>query len=173
MFGKDIGKEFYKQMNNWFAEHPEINHQWKESELKIHHPNEMNKFLTFQFDSKKIKVQNENKEKLFYRELFTNIEEQVLKIRSFWINELLNKEETEIKKPDLKENQIAIMFCNRKYGQVLTTEKNVFTGWGNVYLIFENEKEAKKFAKIESKDDNIEINAYNSKFEDIEILKKN
>jgi|TARA_B110000037_G_scaffold185567_1_gene215099 hypothetical protein len=169
MFRKDIGKEFKKQMNNWFTEHPEIKHQWKESELKIHYPTKINKFLTFEFNSKKIKIQNDNTEKIFHRELFTNIGEQVIKIRSFWINELLNKDETEIKKPDLKENQIAIMFCNRKYGQILTTEKNVFTGWGNVYQIFENKKEAKKFIEIESKNEEIEINVFNSKYENIEL----
>ncbi|MHB0756861.1 hypothetical protein [Tenacibaculum ovolyticum] len=173
MFRKDIGKEFHKQMDNWFSEHPEIKHQWKENELKVQYPNEMNKFLTFEFDSKKIKVQNDNKEKVFYRDLFTNIEEQVFKIRSFWINNMLKKEETEIIKPKLKENEIAIVFCNRKYGQILTTDKNVFTGWGNVYHIFENEKEAKKFAEIESIDESIEINAYNWKDEYIEIMKKN
>jgi hypothetical protein len=173
MFRKDIGKEFYKQMNNWLSEHPEIKHQWKENELRIQYPNEINKFLTFEFDSKKIKVQNENKEKVFYRKLFTNIEEQVFKIRGFWINNMLKKADTEIVKPKLKENEIAIVFCNRKYGQILTTDKNVFTGWGNVYNIFENEKEAKKFAEIESKDESIEINAYNWKNEYIEIMKKN
>lgn len=173
MFRKDIGKEFKKQMSNWFTEHPEIKHQWKESELKIHYPNEMNKFLTFEFDSKKVKIQNENTEKVFYRELFTNIEMQVFKIRGFWINNMLKKEETELIKPKLKENEIAIIFCNRKYGQILTTDKNVFTGWGNVYHIFENKEEAKKFAEIESKDENIEINAYDWKDEYIEIMKKN
>lgn len=171
MLRKDIGKEFYKQMNNWFSEHPEIKHQWKKYELKIQYPNEINKFFTFEFDSKKIKIRNENKEKVFYRELYTNIKEQVFKIRSFWINNMLKKAETEIAKPKLKENEIAIFFCNRKYGQILTTEKNVFTGWGKVYNIFENEKEAKKFAEIESKDENIDINAYNWKNEYIEILK--
>jgi hypothetical protein len=169
IFRKNIGKEFCRQMNNWFNQHPEIEHQWKEKELKIHHPNKPNKFLTFKFDSKKIKIGIENDEKIFHRELFTNIEVQVYKITSFAINKLLKKEETEITKPILKKNQIAIMLCNRKYGQVLTTEKNVFTGWGNVYQIFESEKEARKFTEIESKDEKIEIYIYNSKYENIEL----
>jgi hypothetical protein len=174
MFEKNIGKEFCKQMNQWFIEHPEINHQWKENELKIFYPNNPNKFLTFNYDSKRIKIENENEktEKVFYRNIFKNLEMQVFKIRGFWINNILKKEETEIIKPELKENEIAIMFCNRKYGQLLTTDKNVFTGWGNVYHIFENEKEAKKFAEIESRDENIEISAYNWKDEYIDIMKK-
>ena len=64
------------------------------------------------------------------------------------------------------------MFCNSKYGQVLTTNKNLFTGWGNVYQIFENKEDARKFLKKESIDEKIEIHFYNSEYELIEIKKK-
>lgn len=39
-----------------------------------------------------------------------------------------SKEDTEITKPKLKENQIVTMFCNSKYGHVLTIDKNIFIG---------------------------------------------
>lgn len=169
MFGKDIGKEFHKQINNLFIEHPEIKHHWNDNELKIHYPNEISKFLTFEFDSKKIRIHNENTEKVFYRDLFKSIETQVYEIIDFLMNNMLKKEGTQLIKPKLKKNEIAIIFCNRKYGQILTTDKNLFIGWGNVYHIFENEEEAKKFVEIEAKDENIEIIAYNCKNEYIEI----
>jgi len=173
MFLPDIGKEFKKQMENWFAEYPEIEYHWNKNELKINHPKKVGDFLTFRFNSKFVKIQVDNRETVFKRKIFKNIGEQVFRIRGYWINNLLDGEDTGIKKPKLNEHQIAIMFCNQKYGQVLTTQKNVFNGWGNVYQIFDNEEEAFSFIEIESKDDEIEIHAYNSNYEYIELKKSN
>ena len=172
MFKPNIGKEFKKQMENWFKVHPEISHEWKENQLKINHPKQSENYTTFKFDSKALKIENKEKVKTFKSELLKKVDEQVFEIRGFWINEFLTKEDTEIKKPKLKENQIAAMFCNSKYGQVLTTNKNIFTGWGNVYQIFESKEDAKRFMKKESTDDKIEIHFYNSEYELIEIKKE-
>ena len=172
MFKPNIGNEFKKQMEIWFKEHPEISHEWEENQLRIIHPKQSGNYITFKFDSKSLKIEHIKKVKTFHSKYLKKIDEQVLEIRGFWINEFLTKEDTEIKKPKLKENQIAAMFCNSKYGQVLTTNKNIFTGWGNVYQIFENKEDAKKFFKKESTDDKIEIHFYNSKYESIEIKKE-
>lgn len=172
MFLPNMGKEFKIQMENWFKEHPEIAHHWLKNQLKISHPKKSENFINFRFDSKSIRINNGNKDKIFKRNLFKNIQEQIFKIRGYWINEFLSKEDTKITKPKLKENQIVAMFCNSKYGQVLTTNKNLFTGWGNVYQIFENKEDARKFLKEESIDEKIEIHFYNSEYELIEIKKK-
>jgi hypothetical protein len=173
MFLPNIGKEFKKQMEGWFREHPEVNHEWKENQLMINHPKVFENYITCEFDSKLIRIENEKKEKTFKRKLFGSIELQVFKIRGYWIHNFLTKEDTEITEPELKENQIVAMFCNSKYGQVLTTNKNLFTGWGNVYQIFESKEDAQKFEKQESKDDKIEIHFFNSDYELLEIKKEN
>ena len=173
MFQPNIGKEFKTQMESWFEEHPEISHEWNGNQLKISHPKELGNSITFRFDAKLIKVKNGKKSTIFKRKLFRNIQEQVVKIRGYWLNELLTEEDTGIIKPKLKENQIAAMFCNSKYGQVLTTKKNAFIGWGNVYQIFESKDDAQKFLNEESNNDKIEIYFYNSEYELIEIKKEN
>jgi len=160
-------------MKIWFKEHPEIIHHWQKNQLKISHPKESSKFITFQFNSKSIKIENGERVKIFKRKLFNNIGEQVFKIRGYWINEFLTKEDTEIVRPKLKENQITAMICDSKYGKVLTTNKNLFTGWGTVYHILNSKEDAKRFLKKESNDDKIEITFYNSNYELIEMKKEN
>ena len=167
MYLPNLGKAFKKEMEAWFAYYPDVPHRWQENQLSISHPREEEKFIQFQFDSKSVKVSFEGKEKVFKRKLFSNIREQISKIQAYWIHNLVKSEDSNIKKPELQENQFAVMICNAKYGHVLTISKNLFTGWGEVYQIFDNEEEARRFIKEEANDTEIELHLYNSQYESI------
>ena len=169
MFSINLGKEFQRQMKGWLKCFPEIEHCWEKDLLKINHPKQTDKFFVFQFASSFIQIQFENQKHIFKRKIFKNINEQVFQIIVFWTRTLLNEEDRSIIEPKLEKHQIAIMFCNQKYGQVLTVDKNIFNGWGNVFHIFENEEQAVDFIKLASKDNTIEIHTYNSNYEYIEL----
>lgn len=169
MLLSNIGKEFRKQMESWFKEHPEVTHTWKQAQLQIGHPKKPERSISFHFDAKSITVAYKESTKVFQRSLFRNISEQVFQIRGYWVHEFLSKEDAEIPKPKLEDHQVVAMICNSRFGQVLTVDKNIFTGWGKVHHIFESIAEAREFDRRESKDDRIEIHFFDSSYNLIDI----
>ena len=163
IFKINIGCEFENQMKNWFNEHPEISHKWYENKLIISHPSDKKKECVFIYNSNSLFIENHFKKAKFNRKLFTSIFEQVFRIRGFWINGFYKRQELAIKKPHLKDNECVVMVCNRRYGQVLTVGKNIFTGWGEVYKIFDTIEEAENYCNNQDKDI-FEFYIYNSTY---------
>ena len=169
IFKINIGYEFENQMKNWFDEHPEIIHKWNEKELIILHPREKKNECIFRYNSNSLLIENHVNKAKFDRKLFTSIFDQVFEIRGFWINSFYNEHELAVKKPQLKDNEYVVMICNRRYGQVLTVDKNVFTGWGEVYKIFDTIGQAENYCNNQDKDI-FEFYIYNSVYHLIKAL---
>ena len=169
IFQSNIGEEFKTQMKNWFKEHPEIAYEWIDNELVIQNPNNRDRDVKFEINLRVIKIQNKDFQREYKQKLFENIEEQVFKIRGNMMNLFFKKEELRIIRPELKKHQFAVMMCNRNHGQVLTKNKNLFIGWGDVFQIFEDKEEYQKFINNESKDDAIEFVIYNSSYKFVEM----
>jgi hypothetical protein len=90
-------------------------------------------------------------------------------VRGYWINNLLERKDTDITKPKLDTNQYAEILCNSNYGQVLTCNKNLFIGWGDVYKVFNSKEEMKNYISQESKDVKVEIHIYDSEYRTIQL----
>ena len=166
----NIGDEFQKQMKEWFHDHPEINHFWDGRNLKIWHPVNHNKSINFELSSKSIIIEYEDERIEFNKRLFKNLSEQVLNIRGYWINELLTKKELSIRKPKLKDYQFSVVLTNSRYGQVLTIDRNIFTGWGEVFKVFDNLENARDYG-LSQRDKEIECIIFDAKDEFIEQIK--
>jgi len=123
-----LGNEFQEQMNTWFLDHPEVSHIWNRNVLKIFHPTSQEKFIKFELSKNSILIEYGVKNVKFERKKFKNLPEQVLTIKGYWINELLKNVENSVKMPELLKHQFSVMLVNQKYGQVLTTNGNLFTG---------------------------------------------
>ncbi len=132
-------------MEMWLQEHPEIKHFWGENMLKISDPIEEGKFIQFDLSKNTIAIEYKGKITEFKKERLKNLKEQVFAIQGFWINQLFTEEELDIRKPMIFENQFLTMLTNRKYGQVLTLHGNLFTGWGEVYKVFDDLESARNY----------------------------
>jgi len=165
-----MGDELQKQMKMWFQEHPEVKHTWDKNTLRIWHPFSPGKFFNFDFSQNSVVIEYENKRAEFKKERFKNLEEQVFRIRGFWINELLTKKELEIRRPKILEEQFSLLMTNQKYGQVLTLDGNLFTGWGDVFKVFNDLESAKNYG-FEKLDSGFECSIFNSNYELIEEIK--
>ena len=165
-----MGDEFQKQMKMWLLEHPEVKHTWDNGTLRIWHPCSPSKLINFDLSPNSIVIEYENKRTEFKKERFKNLEEQVFRIRGFWINELLPKKELEIRRPKILEEQFLLLMTNQKYGQVLTVDGNLFTGWGDVFKIFNDLESAKNYG-FEKQDSGFECLIFDSNHELIEEIK--
>lgn len=141
----NIGKEFQSQMLGWFRQHPEVAHTWGEGVLRIFHPIQEKRFIELEYSKDSILITCETRKTEFKRERFKDLEQQVIKIRGFWVRELLNREEAKIPKPEILKGQYSLMLSNSKYGQVLTVDGNLFTGWGKVFKVFNDLESAKNY----------------------------
>lgn len=70
---------------------------------------------------------------------------QVLNIRSFWIHHWLSQKELKLRKPKISEGQFMLMLTKPETGHVLTTNGNLYTGWGEVYKVFDDLKSARNY----------------------------
>ena len=147
LFNKNIGLEFQNQMKVWLSEYPEVNHEWRKTELIIYHPTNKSQKVSFLSNSKSVTITFQETKKVFKREFFQDIATQVLKIRGYWIRNTFQIQDLEIRKPKLCNNQVAVLHCNSKFGHVLTIDLNLFTGWGEVYRIFDNIEFAKEYCE--------------------------
>lgn len=141
---KDIGKRFKKEASEWLSFYPEIKHKWNDGQLAISHPKKLNEQILFQFNSKKLTIKHQNKSKTFSDGIASKV--PIHEILGFMTNEILTEKDTEIIKPSLIENEVALLMTN-EYGQVLTYDLNKFNGLGNVYRKFENIELAKEYLK--------------------------
>ncbi len=169
IFKKNIGFEFENQMKNWFEVHPEIYHKWNKNKLVIFHPSDKKKECVFIYNSNTLYIENHLKKTKFERKLFTSIFDQVFRIRGFWINSFYKKQDLAVKKPHLVDNECVVKVCNRRYGQVLTVDKNIFTGWGEVYKIFDTIEEAENYC-CNQNTEIFEFYIYNSTYQLIKEL---
>lgn len=165
MFSKSLGQEFRTQMERWLSGNPEIPHQWEAERLTLSHPIPTKTPFIFRCQAAAVTIKQGGLRRHFRRRLFATINQQALKIRSYWINELISAEDRAIKVPELEKGQVAILGCNSTYGQVLTTQRNVFTGWGEVYHVFNNLMEANTFLQQQKKQANIKYTTYNEHLE--------
>lgn len=141
---KSLESEFRRQMDNWFIVNPEVAHQWIRDGLIINHPCDKSKKAEFEISKSKISVTIDRKRKSFRSLFFENAEMNAFKVRGYWIHELL-KDEPIVRKPLLSNNEVAVIHCNRQYGQVLTTKFNIYNGWGETYLKFETTAQARDY----------------------------
>lgn len=131
-------------MKMWFLEYPEVAHILNDDVLRIFHPVQKDEFIDFELNERSVVLTHGKRKIEFKREAFKSLESQVLKIRSFWINEIFKEEDLDAKRPKISKNQFSVLLANRKYGQVFTTNGNLFTGWGEVYRVFCDLESAKK-----------------------------
>jgi hypothetical protein len=163
----DIGADFKSEMTEWFVKHPEVVHTWSKNELTINHPKIKDSLIVCKFTKDFVEATYGNNSKIFKKELFKRTPHVISDIFVYIFNELIKEEDTEIKKPIISEESFAVLHCNQRFGHVLTVNKNLFAGWGEVFKVFENLSEAQRYCESNVTDE-IELSIYDSKYNCIE-----
>jgi hypothetical protein len=156
-------------MNHRLNLNPEIGFRWEGNRLSVEHPKKINRPIKFCLEQRRVEVCYDGKGKVFNINYLSGFNEQFEKIYNYCLGELLEKDALSMSKPKMKENQIAVMRVNQKYGQVLTINNNLFLGWGETYLIFENINEASKFCETNRKNE-LEFYLFDSQYEFIKSI---
>jgi|GEM_PF-6269370 len=167
MWNLNIGREFERQMKKRISDHPEILHKWNKGHLIVYHPRNQAQFVEYKFGYNKIEVSKDQSTKRFKRKFFTNLRDQVYQISVYGQNLLLDNKEIEDHKPPFKDNEVAVMKCNRKYGHVLTFDSNLYIGWGEIYKVFNDIDSARLYCQQEENLE-FEFHIYDSNYKHIE-----
>ncbi|MDR6238462.1 hypothetical protein [Aureibacter tunicatorum] len=151
-------------MQKWLETHPEIKHIWGERFLKISHPVQQCKFIHFDIKRTSIEIEFEGQILKIHRKWFKSPKQQASEIRGFWVKKFIPENILEMQQPKIKTGQFVLMLTNHRFGQVLTINKNIYTGWGEVYKVFNNLNDCKKYVSEKQKAE-IDYHIFDSNYE--------
>ena len=167
----NMEKEFRRQMSQMFEYQPEIQFKWMGNKLEVYHPRgDVNKATIFEALKNEVSVSYRGKTHSFRKQYFRRISDQVWDIICFWTNELMSRKDLAIFEPSINSSQYALLQCKMHTGQVLTTNGNMFGGWGDVYTVFDNLDSARDFA-IGKLSDKIESVIYDSNYKYVKTIR--
>ena len=167
----NIGKEFRRQISQMFKYNPEIQFKWMGNRLEIYHPKGyIDQTTLFEVGRNDITVSYAGSIYSFKRKNFKRISNQVFDIIRFWKTELLSKQDLSAIEPKIPGSQFALLQREMKTGQVLTINENKFSGWGEVYLTFDDFDSAKHFA-LGKLDKGIESVIYDSNYKYVDTIR--
>ena len=166
----NMGLEFQKQMRIWLAEKPEIPHEWGDNYLIVFHPFKDSEKTRFSYSKNHILIKTEVFTKTFKRSIFKNLELQISQIFVYWIRHSFSENDLKIRKPLLKKYQFAVCRGESQTGIVLTINNNRYTGWGEVYLVFDNLEMAKSYCET-IKTIDLELFVYDCNYKLIEVYR--
>lgn len=142
----DFGSQFRQYMQEiYFDYYPEITHQWSENQLIIFHPFDVSKVISFKYDTKKIIVSFDNSEKVFRKNLFQKNAWIFKRIVNYTFKKLSPVPKGGIINPKIKPHEYLVSFAARATGEVLTTNGNIYIGWGECFLKFDALEVAQKY----------------------------
>lgn len=155
-------KLFEDSMITWLSRYPEIPYKLGNNELIISAPNLNDPEIRFVYDKFRIVISCQNESKTFITKDEYN-DGVFIKVKGYWINNLVNHNDN---RPILNQGEYSILITNH-LGQVLTTNGNLHTGWGDMYHIFSCKNSAiEKLDEIDSRqegylyDDNFNLILY-------------